>query len=191
MYKKATWRVAIIFIIFWVFAAIVFIGYSPFRISESEYETITNSEFDFSVEYPTKWHARTYGENGFKGEHAIRLRIYQSTTGFFEIAVRQKPAHNPTLDDVNMWGFERIEDINNDLSLRGDPLISEIFLQEESFNNNIRARRRYTGGGITNEDVYIARANDMISITLQATDESFENYLDEYNKIVDSFEPVD
>lgn len=40
------------------------------------------------------------------------------------------------------------------------------------------------------EDVYIARNSDMIIITLQSNTLEFDSYLDDFNRIVSSFEPL-
>jgi hypothetical protein len=51
--------------------------------------------------------------------------------------------------------------------------------------------RRYADGEITKEDVYIARENDMIIITLQSETDDFDEYLEDFYRIVDSFRTVE
>lgn len=41
------------------------------------------------------------------------------------------------------------------------------------------------------EDIYIARTNDIIIITLQANESDFESYLEDFNAIVASFRPLE
>ena len=43
----------------------------------------------------------------------------------------------------------------------------------------------------TIESVYVARANDMISITLSSEVGAFEDVLDEFNQIVASFRSIE
>ena len=41
------------------------------------------------------------------------------------------------------------------------------------------------------EEVYISRSHDMVIITLKVDEESFDEYLENFNRMVDSFEPLD
>ena len=52
-------------------------------------------------------------------------------------------------------------------------------------------RRRFTSEKYTVEDVYIARANDMITISLTSEIGTFEDVLDEFNQIVASFRSIE
>lgn len=188
MNSETSWRAVAIFVLFLIVA--VFLGYRALNKTEGSHRTITNADFNFSVDYPVKWNARTHGETGFKGERDIRLRIYRSALNSFRISVHQQPAQNPSIDDVVEWGSHRIGEIDNYLSKRGDPELTEIFFQKEDMvGEKTIARRRYAGNGIIYEDVYIARGNDMIIIILQAPEEYFESYLDDFDAIVNSFRP--
>jgi hypothetical protein len=162
---------------------------------KGQYATITNTEFGFSVEYPTKWHAQIHGETGYKGERDVRLRIYRYARNPFRISVHQKPAKNPSLDDAAEWGSRQIQENNNHISKLGDPELMELaeifFQQEDMVGGKTIARRRYAGNGIIYEDVYFARETDMIIITLQAPEEYFESYLDDFDAIVNSFSPLE
>ena len=57
----------------------------------------------------------------------------------------------------------------------GQPLLSRVY--------------RDTQGDALDEDVYIARENDMIIITLRTTQDEYDNFVDEFDTIVASFTP--
>lgn len=162
----------------------------PINRSQTEWATITNAQYNFSVDYPTKWIARTYGEHGFKGEKDVKLLIYRSLLGYFEIAVYYQPASEPTLQDVITWGDMRIAKINQGLIRRGEETIEKSVIEEDTIDGHKIAKRVYWGGGVKNEDVYIARTNDMIIIRLQSEEDDFEKYLPDFEKIVQSFRPL-
>ncbi len=52
-------------------------------------------------------------------------------------------------------------------------------------------RRRFTRKQDVIEEVYIARANDMINITLISEVGTFEDVVDEFNQIVASFRSIE
>ena len=191
--RETSWSAVALFIITLLFiGSLLLVKY--LNKPEGPYATITNAEFGFSVEYPTKWHVQTHGETGYKGERDVRLRIYRYAHNPFRISVHQKSTQNPSIDDVVEWGSRRIQETNNHISKMGDPELTElieIFFQQENIaGEKTIARRRYGGNGIIYEDVYIARGNDMIIITLQASEEYFESYLDEFDEIVNGFSPL-
>jgi hypothetical protein len=74
---------------------------------------------------------------------------------------------------------------------RGESPLTEIGLWEDKIEGELISRRRYGNERIMFEDVYLARNSDMIIITLQSGAAEFESYLDDFNRIVDSFEPVE
>ncbi len=176
-----SWPVAILFVLVWFIAATILLDVWPIVRSEGEWETVTNMEYGFSVDYPTKWKARTYGEHGFKGEDEIKLLIYRSLTGLFEIGVEYKEMPNPTLQDVVAWGESQINKSNY-------VLIKE---EEEVLNGYPVIRQRYRLGSAMYESVHIARTNDMIIISLQADEAEFDSYLEDFDAIVASFRPLE
>lgn len=188
---KVSWKMAVLFVFIWFIAASILLDFWPIVRTEGEWQTITNSEYGFSVDYPTKWNARIYGENGFKGGKEIKLRIYRSAVGIFGISVRYQAFNNPNLEDVANWGNRRIEEINEYRLKHDKPLMEEVFLKEDIIREQAILRRRYAQSDYSIEDVYIARSDDMIIITLQAPTDSFESYLDDFNSIVASFRPLE
>jgi len=182
------WQVYVIFLVIWLLGASYVLGFWNYLTPPDEWKTITNDLYHFSVDYPTKWSAQVYDEHGFKGENEAKLRIYRSLLGFgnFEIAIRQKNAVNPSINDVAKWGTDQIKNINRNMP-RSNNIYQELSFGEDYINGNQVLVRRYGNGEITNEDVYIARENDMIIITLQAETDTFDQYLEDFYRIVESF----
>lgn len=189
---QASWRTILIFLLVWFIGASILLDFWPIVRSEGDWKTITNLEFGFSVDYPTKWKARTYGEHGFKGGDEIKLRIYRSLTGIFVITVQYLEMPNPTVEDAVKWGNSRISDSIDNLRAQGKPPNYEtIELEEITIDGHTVMRQRYKLGNAMYEEVYIARTNDIIIITLQAVETEFDSYLEEFNAIVASFRPLE
>jgi hypothetical protein len=188
---RVSWRAIILFVLVWFIGASILLDFWPFIRSEGKWKTVTNTQYGFSVDYPTKWVARTYDEHGFKGEDEVKLRIYRSLLGVFEIAIRYQEASEPTLAEVVAWGDARITSINRNLVGRGEISYEEVTLWEDIIRGHTVARRVYKREGVMKEDVYIARTNDMIIITLQSEERDFDNYLEDFEAIVVSFKPLD
>lgn len=180
------WQVYVIFLVIWLLGASYVLGFWNYLNPPGEWKTITSDLYHFSVDYPTKWSAQTYGEHGFKGVNEVKLRISRSWTGYFVITVRQKAATNASVNDVAKWGADRIKNINRNIP-RSNNMYQELSFGEDYINGNQVLVRRYGNGEITNEDVYIARENDMIIITLQAETDAFDQYLEDFYRIVESF----
>lgn len=178
-----SWQVALLFVLVWFLGATILLDIWPIVRSEGEWATITNTEYGFSVDYPTKWKARTYGEHGYKGRDEIKLFIYRSLQGFFAIRVEYHEMSNPTLQDAVAWGESQINKSNY-------VLIQE---EEEVLNGHpvVRQRYSYSLGSAMYEKVYIARANDVVLIQLQADEAEFDSYLEDFDAIVASFRPLE
>jgi hypothetical protein len=106
------------------------------------------------------------------------------------ITVRQKEVANASIDDVAKWGADRIKNINRNTS-RSNNIYQELSFLGDYINGNQVLVRRYGDGEITNEDVYLARENDMIIITLQAEADTFDQYLEDFYRIMESFRTVE
>lgn len=181
----------IVFILVWVILMITLADASPFGRSSTDWERSIHEQYGFSFEYPTKWRARKYGDDGFKGENELKVIIHESWRGDFSIKIRVVRIINPTLEKAIQWGEQRIERISDLQVTRGNEAKTELFFQEEVLNGQVIARRRYQGNGILAEDVYIVRAEDFIVITLESPESSFDSYQDEFGRIVSSFSSVD
>ena len=169
----------------------LFSGFHPIALITGEWKTFTSAAFDFSVSYPATWDGRQYADGGYRGDETIVFRITSNSyANFHGIVVSRQAATNPTLEDVVAWGEKLRRDngwrINRRLPgyeaselkqimIDGQPLLSRVYLN--------------TQGDTLNEDVYIARQNDMIIITLRTTQDSYKNFVDEFDTIVASFTP--
>lgn len=183
---------AILFLLVWFLAWSVLTGSWPLIRSDGEWKTITHLEYGFSLDYPTKWHAKTYGEHGFKGEDEIKLAITRSYRDIFEIGVHYQAMPQPTLKDAINWGNSRIDDSIARLRGLDKPAnYQELIAEEVIINGHTTFRQRFVLGDNMYEDIYIARTNDIIIITLQANESDFESYLEDFNAIVASFRPLE
>lgn len=156
------------------------------RNSDGEWKTISHPQYDFSVTYPSRWHASTYGEHGFKGEESIKLYISPDRHAS-AIVVRRRAAANPTLEDVVKWRYySRIYN-----RLENHSSYEEVYLREFEIDEHPVAVRQYKSGNYMYEDVHIARSNDIIVVTLEGEISDFETLHDEFDRIVKSFSPME
>ncbi len=158
---------------------------------ETRWVHITNDLYNFSIDYPNVWTAEVYGEAGFRGATLIKLQIWDTTLGNFRIFVSQRDAQAPSIQQVADWGAEGMNISSEILSQRGGEAVQEIDLWEDSIQGHPVLRRRYGNEQFMFEDVYIARNSDMIIITLQSDAPVFDSYLDDFNRVVASFEPLE
>lgn len=165
----------------------------PISRDTISWKTITHDEYNFSVEYPTKWLARTYGEHGYKGLDATKLRIYESNLGAFKIEVRLQAAENPTLDDVTDWGKRQFKHSQQTLANRGEGPLVEIALTDGHLNGYpiVRFKSKNQGSNVIRDEVYLARSNDMIMIILQSEESRYEGHLSDFERILNSFTPLE
>ena len=170
---------------------ILFSGFHPIAFITGEWKTFTSTVFDFSVSYPGIWDAHQYTVGGYRGDETIIFRITSNSyANFYGIVVSRQVATNPTLEEVVTWGGKLRRDdgwrINRrspgyeaselqQIMIDGQPLLSRVY--------------RDTQGDALDEDVYIARENDMIIITLRTTQDEYDNFVDEFDTIVASFTP--
>lgn len=186
-----SWPIVLIFTMVWVLFMGVLIFGSPFRGTDGEYETVTNEQYNFSVTYPSKWRAHAYGEWGFRGQHEVRLRIFLTQFGSFEISISSKAAHQPAVEDVAAWGFDRLQQANSGSQASESLGFLAHPLTEDEIAGERVLKRRYSNQQWELEEVYIARAEDMIIITLYSGGSVTDSLQSEFNKIVASFRPVD
>ncbi|MCA9935759.1 MAG: hypothetical protein H6662_06730 [Ardenticatenaceae bacterium] len=180
---------ALLFIVGWLAAFALLTGRWPNTRPDGEYKTITNTEYGFTVDYPTKWSAQIYGEYGLKGADQIKLRIAHSVFDQFVIYVNYQRATKPTLQEVIDWGNELTSRFRS--TQESIAQYEEFGLQYDMIQDTPIARLRYRSWDRMYEDIYIARSNDMIIITLQAPKGDFDSYLEDFNAIVASFRPLE
>ncbi len=175
------------------FLAVIFF-YTP--RPKPEWQTVTHEKYGFSFEYPTEWRVRLYGENGYRNQEELKVLLDLRSNDYFNTQIRVIPINNPTIEEAILWRERNIAQINKLFALRGDAPITELFLRQEELNGQIIARRRYqgssaeTGEVIFYEDVYFVRSNNVVVITLQCRESSFEYFTDEFERVVSSFATV-
>ena len=155
----------------------------------SGFSEITNSHYGFTIDYPSNWTAKVYGESGYRGAKDIKLRIYSSETGVFRIAIYARRIPGQDVSDVASWGESRINQINQKAFLNREEPVIEVQKIDDVINGMNVIRRVYGDSKITYEDVYIAREQDLIIIQLRAPSVSFDEYQSDFIKIIESFNP--
>ena len=177
-----------------VFIAIIWAlmmgGEIPSCSSEKgEWKTITNEQYNFSVDYPAIWIADTYGEFGNRGERDVKLSIEYTMIEF-----HYQAAQNPTLDDVVSWFEGRLYDLRKRVLQDEDDGYEQIFFGGDVVDGHPIMRRRYKLNNLMYEEVYIARQNDMFIIELQipshTREYAYDNYFDYFDQVVASFRPM-
>ena len=179
---------------FSVLLSILLVGCN-YSKNNSSWKTVSHEEYGFSIDYPSRWNAQTYDVDGRKGDKEVKLDVYSSLWGDLWISVRQNEnVPKPNLNDVIDWSNQRINKYQrSSLEHEGDLdyYFEEIFLNEDKIDEYSVMRRRYQLGILLREEVYIARETDMFIITLQYPETGFENYLDDFNYMVNSFSPLE
>ena len=188
---RVPWQFILLLLLISIWVVIMPRDAIPIQGMGGEWATITNTTYDFSVDYPARWRAEIYGENGYRGLEEIKLQIYRSTLDQLFITVRYQKKVQPALEDVAAWRTRMIASWNDALRLNHEPVYEELTANEGSLRGQPIRRRQYSNGVIHIEDVYLARADDMIIISLSADEARFEGYRDDFEGIVESFRPVE
>jgi len=168
----------------------------------NQWVTIEHERYNFSIEYPTKWSVDLYGDAGRKGIDDEKLVIMRknnpilglpSSPSTFIIIIEWRAFDNTSLQDALNWANEKIDDDLSQDGVQTKPGYEEFLSQEEEISGYPAIRRRYTYfnlGGVTREEVYILRENDMISISLWVNDEYFYSFYPDFQRIVNSFKTI-
>lgn len=184
--KKTSWKTLFLFVIIWLLLASIALGYWPLIRNEEEIATITHDLYGFSIEYPTKWKISQYGENGYRGNDDLKLQISKNTLNNFRIFIWQTNASEATLHDVHSWRMQTITRLD-----REEFKYDRLSYEEDELRGHSILRHIYTINDTKHEEVYIARSSDMLSIELQAPIDEFDSYLEEFDAIVASFQPLE
>lgn len=181
-------RLVIVFLVIWLIWGAILSDFNPTGYISGEWKTVTHPDYGFSLEYPAKWVIQLYGEEGYRAEADMKVRIMGMGSGFNGIVIYQKYAQNPTVGQTILWQEKLLRAAGDRLSKEGGYV--SLSLDEEIVNGVTIFRRTYTMGDNKCQEIYIARANDMITITLQSNEAYFEGYLEDFNRIVSSFTPL-
>lgn len=163
--------------------------------SEDGWRKVNHEQFDFSIEYPSSLSMILGNEKGYKGARHIRFSAYTEswqTPQNLSFTVETQPAETPALEDVVAWSDEDLDEIRTDPVRAINFGFEEISLLESQVGDLPVYRRRYAyrQSGLLFEEVYIARENDMVVITFRVEEEYFDEYLQVFNQMVDSFKPL-
>ena len=189
--RKISKRAFVVFFIFWLVGMYIVYDFRPLANLSNNWVTFTSSRYGFSIDHPQKWIPREYGEDGYKGvDNLIFVLSGDFYPGFNNIWVRSQSIKNPTIEDVERWGKSYIIEISSQLRAREEQGFEEIYIEQEVMNGATIIRRKYILGNLINEDVYIARENSMIIVTLRTSQGKFAQYKEEFDRIILSFTPI-
>ncbi|MCB0033516.1 MAG: hypothetical protein KDE51_05845 [Anaerolineales bacterium] len=180
---------------------LLFLSACATQSNNPQWVTVKHEQYNFSIDYPTKWVVNLYGEVGYKGVDEQKLIIgpqrptfgLPSPSSTFSIIVRQRPFDNPSLQDALKWGNETIDQNPLQEGLQTKPGYKEFLFQEEEIAGYNAIRQRYTYsylGGMIIEELYIPRENDMIIISLGVQEEYFNSFYPDFQRIVNSFKTI-
>lgn len=181
-------------IVLFVFAGVALLfltNFRPIAVITKEWKTTSSPAFGFSVSHPGIWSAQQYSIGGYRGDETVIFIIRSNfEADFYGIDISRQAATNPTLEEVAKWG----NDLRNEKGWRlydSLPGFEASELKQVNIDGYPMLRRVYRvdRGNALDEDVYIARQNDMIIITLRTTQGQYENFVDEFDRIVASFTP--
>ncbi len=188
MKRPMSTRAVIIFGIMWLSFMYFASDIRPIAIMIGSWKTTTHDQFNFSVEHPSKWVAHRYGEKGWRSEEDLVMKLEMGLAPAFNgVWIMVQENENPSVEDVANWGDEYL----NEARQKNRLYYEEISLREEQIQGVPILRRVYKFGSLTNEDVYIARANDMIIIKLRTSQDRYEDYAPDFDRLVKSFSPLE
>ena len=193
MKKRVSNRTAAIFGIGWLILMYALYDVRPLAFITNSWKTTTHINFNFSIEHPRRWVAHKYGESGFRSKDDVVIRLSSDMeTAFNSVWIQHRWAENPTLDDAVNWGEDYLQSIRQNAYRSGNTLAYEEFdYWEDNIHGVPISRRVYQLGSLVNEDVYIARSNDMIIITIETSQDQYENHKPEFDRLVESFSPLE
>jgi hypothetical protein len=189
---SASKRTIYVFIALWLIAVAVTSGFRPIAMLTGSWKTSTSTRYNFSVSHPKWWIAHSYGEGGYRGDDKVIFIIRSNfDPGFNGIEISRQIASDPTAWDVAEWGMDLRQQSGWRLNERQDTNLTQTPLESIEISEHTVLRRTFTSEGFADEDIYIARADDMIIITLRTSNGQYERYLDEFNRIWKSFTPLE
>jgi len=187
---KLSRRQQLIFVLVWLLAALSVLNLWPSG-DQNEFKTITHDQYGFSLQYPARWRATLYGENGLRGNRETKLRITGSGLEAFSVRVYYQQLEHPTMEDAIKLTDAYIKKSNLYLSSENLPLCVQIERYEEIIKNKIITRQMYQCNDSYYNQVLFPRQNDIIIIEYRALSNVYEKHLPEFEAIVNSFTPLD
>jgi hypothetical protein len=184
-------RVKFTFIALWVTGVWLTSGFHPIAMLRDSWKTSTSNRYGFSIAHPGWWTARGYG-GGYRGDDEVIFIIRSNfDPGFNGVEISRQAADNPSVWDVAEWGTSLRQEKGWRINTISAHDYGQTPLHLFEVNGHQLLKRTITSGDYTDQDIYIARAEDMIILTLRTTDGQFEEYRDDFSRIVESFAPLD
>ncbi|RMG69628.1 MAG: hypothetical protein D6711_19090 [Chloroflexi bacterium] len=187
---KLSRRQQFIFVLVWLLAALSVLNLWPSG-DQNEFKTITHERYGFSLQYPARWRAALYGENGLRGNRETKLRITGSGLEAFSVNVYYQQLEHPTMEDAIKLTDAYIKRGDFYASSENLPLCTLSERYEELLKNKIVIKQKYNCHDSYYYQVLFPRQNDIIIIEYEASSDVYEKYLPEFEAIVNSFTPLD
>jgi hypothetical protein len=186
----ASKRTIYIFIIVWLIAVVIISGFRPISMLVGSWETSTSTRYGFSIDHPKWWVAREH--SGYKNDDTVVYIISSNfDPGFNGIRISQKKISHPSTWDVAEWGMSLRQQSGWRLNERQDADLIQTPLRSIEVSGQTVLQRTFRSEDFVDEDIYIARANDMTIITLRTSNGQYEKYLDEFDRVWGSFTPLE
>ena len=184
-------RIIVLFLIVLCMSILFFLENRPLKLLSNNWIRTTHPLYDFSLEHPEKWYVQTFGDRGYRGTEEDKMLLTSDIDiGLGVIEVNKIESLKPSLEDVANWDESRLEKLGQDSLLRGESGYEEISLEREIIQGVPILRRTYSHRGFLFNAAYLARTNDMIIITMSTSPSGYDVYIDYFNRIINSFEPL-
>lgn len=173
---------------------VLFVNHQCYKTdpNSQEWGVMTNELYNFSFEYPLKWRAEVFGENGLRGYKVLKATINGNGLSIIDIYLQQ--SDSPHLEDAIQWGENRVQENATETNSKYEEL--EMTIEGKT------AKRLYLYNNRTVmpvfvenfsllkcQDIYIAREGDFIVINMCVPELQYDDYLPYFERIVDSFTP--
>lgn len=146
----------------------------------------------FSMEYPAWWKSERF-VNGYRGDDDVVALLFPPAPQLFPVVrIVRKPVPSPTVDDTVSWGLERFQALNDDASDQFEILpLENITVDGAEAMSREFIMDTETLLPLKRKDVYIARDEDMLIVTLISTLNGYEDALPLFEHMIDSFESLE
>ncbi|MCB9418610.1 MAG: hypothetical protein H6667_02310 [Ardenticatenaceae bacterium] len=161
-------------------------GFSDETVPKS-WKNFRSALGQFAIDYPSNWSGNHFTKGYHNDMEAIAL--FTSDAAFPVVIIAQREMVSPSLDDVALWGEERIMAINDNYNDK-----FELHDLEDVEINGMQAKTREylmdleTVLPLKKKDIYIIHDNYGLIITFTSTAESYDNMIGIFDQMISSFE---